>query len=61
MNNFELLTEEELYMIDGGKTWGEFGYEVGHDAHSAYKYGKTKANEASGWLWTHTIGCTPAY
>lgn len=61
MNNFESLTDEELYMIDGGKSNYGFGYEVGHDAHKAYKYAKDKVSEAGEWLWTNTIGCTPAY
>lgn len=50
MNNFESLTDEELSMIDGGKSDREFGYEVGHDI-----------AKAANWVWTHTIGCTPVY
>lgn len=44
------LSDETLEQIDGGKSNCEFGYEVGHDI-----------AKGANWLWTHTIGCTPAY
>ncbi|AGX41981.1 hypothetical protein [Clostridium saccharobutylicum] len=38
MDKFELLTDVELYMIDGGKSNYDFGRELGHDIASSAEW-----------------------
>lgn len=53
MNNFESLTDEELYFIDGGRSNYGFGYEVGKDIRDGVDYVVDHI--------TSLIPCEPAY